>query len=494
MEAQAPLPQAGFLPPHQRQPVSAQPLNLADNVHRFNGQQLGGHGGGGRGGYHACYQPRRRSVSPPRDSGPRRAMSAFNETMCVRVGVLRPRKPVTRDQVRGEMLALHVASCVEEIFLEDAAGVHGDGGCVWVRVYFNTVDAADDCATKLCLPAHVSKEWRHCVTQRLPLRPAAPLGPPTAGQPRNVPCVAQPVEVVAVSVGDGFVGYSTDELYVTQRLLDWGLDKQRRGETTECVLCRLFDPTQPGITCPAGMACQFIHVQAARMERLLHTSPVAKHGHRHTSSTCGGSSGGGIVSAWDEARRGDTLIARDLDGDVGPTELRYMFGGCAGFVSAVLRATIPGRQYAVVRFDGAPAAMAALLQMHGADLSVSMYGAMEDMQAVQQRQEDALRAAGLTATAAATASPRAAPLPAVGGRKRGRTVVVPPPALTVTADGAAPVPLPPTLPFPALPDGWGHGEARHDGRYYFFHRRTHDSTRWTHPTDGKPYEVQERWH
>ncbi|CUE70466.1 Hypothetical protein, putative [Bodo saltans] len=416
------------------------------------------------------------------------------DVCCVRIGVFRPPVPVTKAQVIDEIDAIRMTSRVEEVFIEPRtlAEMKNPDAPTYARIYFASPEWADLCAVELNTPHRTSK-WRHMISQRLPL-----LGP-MCGDIKSIPAFApfraEPADSILIETTEGYVVFSTNEIYLTRGAIDY-LDAKRHGRILQRGVCQEFDP-QRYTPCANGTDCSDIHVKAVAIWKLL-LPTTAKQPIRTASSSV-------KVSVWEYNRRRDTLVLRYLAADDDVNSIAFMFGGCDGFLGASIQCTREGKRFGFVQFKDQPSAFAAMAQTAGSNLNVSFYGAMEDI-----RTTELSTAADPQSPMAAKGHEKERPVLRSGGNKhpdthfRGTSAAMAAPLSLIEGDhnvlpqvrnlspeqhpaNAPPPPSSENLPFPPLPEGWEHGVSRRTRQYFFFQPKTKNSTTWKHPDTKERY-------
>ena len=387
---------------------------------------------------------------------------------CVRLGILNASSPVTREQVLSEIDSIKMLPSVETVVMEPPE--HGQD---WARIYFTTPADANKACADLNVPFRQGK-WRHFVTQKLPLPGSL------CGEIGTIPTFeafgADPPDTVVVDTQEGYVFFSTDELYKTKGAEDFMETKRREGKIVRRLICKHFDPERR-IPCRYGLLCTFVHVKACAMPRLLR-SVTNKQKLRFPKNETDIQ-----VSSWDFERRADTLIVRRLDPAMDSAQLQYMFEGCAGYRESLVGTTADGMRYGVVRFQSRDGAFEALAQTADSGLSISYYGCMEDVRRIQMHDPEIRRSSmSFGGVAAPSAMSNSLMAPSARG----------PPIQTRTTDRASPditrrEKTEPKLPFPPLPPGWEYGESRKTNQYYFFQPKTKNPTTWQHPVTNERY-------
>ena len=420
------------------------------------------------------------------------SMEDLDVTCCLRIGVLNAPAPVTREQVLNEIEAIKLVAHVETVLMEPRAEGSND---YWASVFFTTPAFADKACAELNVPLRTYR-WKLFVTQRLPL-PGSLCGE-IGTMPVFQPLDANPADTVVVDTQEGFVFFSTDELYKTRGVEDSLATKRNDGKIVRRLICKHFDPEQR-IPCRYGLQCMFIHVKACAIGKLLRTVTM-KSKLRFPKNEADIQ-----VSSWDFERRTDTLVVRYLEPAMDGSQLHYMFEGCAGYKDVCVGTTAEGMRYGMVRFLTRVAAFDALAQTFDSGLAISFYGCMEDVRRVMMH-DPAFRmphnhnaiisfsnANPQNATSSAAAVSRSAqqetssaqaapakPLPVVPTMRAAAAAVSPPPQREASSEPRA-------LPFPPLPAGWEYGESRKTSQYYFFQPKTKNPTTWQHPITHERY-------
>ena len=303
--------------------------------------------------------------------------SELSQDTCVRFGIFEPRREISKEEFMDEMEAIRMMGAVEQIVLEPFTP--GQDQYFWARIYFNSAENADIAATELNIPLRKSK-WRLSVTQRLPLKGA---GSGEMGTiPAFQPFVCEPVDTVVVDTQEGYVAFSTDELYLSRSATEF-IDAKRNGRLIRRLICKHFD-AERRIPCRYGVGCSFMHIKATAVNRLLrtvgHRAPLRFTKQEEDIQ----------VGTWEYERRHDTLLVRHLDADMTQKELSYMFANCEGFLHCSVFANKDdknnarlGARYGLVRFSNKATAMATLLQTYDSNLSISFFGVMEDVRRMQ---------------------------------------------------------------------------------------------------------------
>lgn len=439
---------------------------------------------------------------------------SWDDTRCLRIGVFHPSIPVTREQIIDEIDSVKMTSRVEHVAMEPLDEYRAPSA-YWGRVYFSSPELADLCAVELNTPRRVSK-WKYFVTQRLPR-----LGP-GCGEIRTIPAFepfhAEPADSIAVETPEGFVVFSTDEVYRTKGVVDY-VEAKQAGRILHRLVCKHFDP-QRRFPCRFGAGCNYIHVKAIAMWKLL--LPVtSKSANRHRYAIGDGDTSGLHTSFWEFSRRLDTLVVRYLQPEHDVDALRYMFGGCQGFADCFVQCTRDGKRFGFVRFTSQDSAFHALAQTKDCNLNVSFYGCLEDLRRCQslavgggQRSqrpheldgsptapERPLVKSSQIAHRPETHFRGAASSRAHNDRREDHSASRryvddgPSDQPAAKADGGSPSDerdsaaqdVDTDLPFPPLPEGWEHGVSRRTSQYYFFQPKTKNSTTWKHPSTGERY-------
>jgi hypothetical protein len=392
--------------------------------------------------------------------------------------------------VIDEMDAIRMTSRVEEVFIEPRtlAEMKNADAPTYARIYFASPEWADLCAVELNTPHRTSK-WRHMISQRLPL-----LGP-MCGDIKSIPSFApfraEPADSILIETTEGYVVFSTNEIYLTRGAIDY-LDAKRHGRILQRVVCQEFD-AQRFAPCAKGTECTDIHVKAVAIWKLL-LPTTAKQPMRAASSSV-------RVSVWEFNRRRDTIVLRYLTPDDDVNSIAFMFGGCVGFAGASVQCTREGKRFGFVQFHDQSSAFAAMAQTAGSNLNVSFYGAMEDIRTIEATAADPQ-----TPVATSELSTAVKPVLRSGGNRRPETHFLGTSAVMLAAGvdsvvasharnvspeqqpaTAPPAPSHESLPFPALPDGWEHGVSRRTRQFFFFQPKTKNSTTWKHPDTKERY-------
>jgi hypothetical protein len=372
------------------------------------------------------------------------------EEFCVRIGVDRPREPLSRDQILQEIDKVGMGRKIAALTLEgpDASYPYFQ----WCRVYFNSVDEADNCVTLLNAP---NRQWRwpRVVTQRLPLT-VADTSDVDPSEPVFQLFAEHPPDCLTIDAQEGQVYFSTTELFKSRGLTDF-FETKKQGRSIRRLICKHFDP-EKRTPCRFGAECGFVHVRAQFMNRLLRTVP-----HQQQLRLVNGRDEEIQISAWEYSRRQDTLLIRDLDATLDESGLRYMFENCPGFVSSFLRESDGGR-YGIVRFADPIQAANALLQTFDSGLNISFWGVLEDIRGIQTREAKAN--------------------PAYEAEYRRRLAARQQPSGKSAGSAGE-------LPFPPLPEGWTYGLSRNKNRYYFYQIASSEQTAWKHPVTNEEYKA-----
>lgn len=429
------------------------------------------------------------------------------------------------------MDAIKMTNRVDTVVVEQSH-IHGH---YWARIYFPSPDVADLCATELNIPRRASK-WRHFVTQRLPL-----LGP-MCGEcftiPAFEPLRADPVDSVVIGTDEGFTFFSTEELYRTEGAVEY-LTAKQSGRVISRTVCNQFDSTRYQ-TCKFGVRCNFIHVKAMAMWKLLRPTtlraplkvlPLKEQASEKENALCATANASANISLWEFGRRYDTLVVRYLEPERTLETLQFMFGGCRGFLNCSIQSTKDGKRFGFVQFVSAGDAFDALAQTFDSNLNVSFYGVLEDMRRLVsaatslppsfKRTIAIDNASALALLSSTGCAPHGDAAPVADAVDSSETSLRPEthfrgaaPSVTSTistntggggggcspkqtVDGSTEIPgdaIAPVdnaaskaLPFPSLPEGWEHGYSRRTNQYYFFQPKTKNSTTWKHPVTGERY-------
>lgn len=452
-----------------------------------------------------------------------------DERCCLRIGVINPRAPLTKEQVLDEMDSIKMSSFVNHVAVEGVATNHHRDGILvcFARVYFETPADADAAIVEFNAPYRTCK-WKQFVTQRLPL--PGPLSGEIGSQPTFEAFVEDPADTVIVDTQEGYTFFSTDELYRTRGLEEY-ITTKKNGRVIRRLICKHYD-AERRIACRFGFQCSFLHVKAFAQNRLLRTvgswrTPLRIPRHEEDVQ----------LSCWEFERRQDTLVVRDLEPNVQERELAYMFGGCSGYLSSAVRRVPHSTEahYGIVRFQSRAHAWSALVQTFGSGLSISFWGAIEDLRTVMAndaRERGAGAGTNLNVTLTGAGVLEAGPTPAAAaagraatggidlrqsGQKRDRDTrggraggsmkeaagyddsddergkeparKGPPAVGTDAPQTDAPADATPT-PFPPLPDGWSYGFSKRTGKYFFFMRCSMDKTTWKHPSTQACYNAE----
>jgi hypothetical protein len=386
---------------------------------------------------------------------------------CLRIGVINPPAPVTREQVLNEIEAVKLLAQVETVVMEP----HREGANeYWANVYFSTPADANRACAELNVPLRTYR-WKEFVTQRLPLPGSL------CGEVGTIPIFeafnANPPDTVVVDTQEGYVFFSTDELYRTRGAEEFVSTKRKEGKIVRRLICKHFDPERR-IPCRYGLQCMFVHVKACAMPRLLRTV-TAKQKLRFPKNETDIQ-----VSSWDFERRADTLVVRGLDLSMDAAQIQYMFEGCAGYRESFVGTTNDGMRFGAVRFSSRIAAFDSLVQTVDSGLSVSYYGCMEDIRRIMLHDPECKKLAAtnnnqVSQPSAATQRPAFVTQTKPAAPQR--------PAEEQREESSEPR----TLPFPPLPAGWDYGESRKTNQYYFFQPKTKNPTTWQHPVTREHY-------
>lgn len=418
------------------------------------------------------HRPQTRREGPAVAVGPAADVPAtLDEKCCLRLGIVGPRGSVSKEQVMNELHSIKLDGKVVHVGFEGGEAAHPQ--FVWVKVYFGTPDEADEAITELNAPGRTCR-WRVFVSQRLPL--AGPFSGDIGSDPTFQPYVEDPADCIVVDATEGFVYFSTDEMYRTKGLEDC-FQAKRQGKMIRRLVCKHFDP-QRKLPCRYGPQCTFLHVKPHCMNRLLRTVS-----HRQALRIPRNDD---VIqmSSWEGDRREDTLLVRDLDSSLDQAGLTYMFEGCAGFQECFLHTLKDGRAYGIIRFDSQSNAFAALVQTIGSGLNISFCGALEDIRGLLVREVkqnpdgERLYRQHLLEQQKMYAN-------ADGGERAGGPVGGSTEGAVSAAGGAAAHDA--GLPFPPLPEGWVYGMSRRNNQYYFYRLNSKDDTSWKHPVTKESY-------
>lgn len=374
---------------------------------------------------------------------------------------------MTKDQITQEVDRVGFGHKIERVICEEKDQTYPD--YQWTRVYFRSPEEADGCITQLTLPGRPWR-WHDVVCYRLPT-----VGHTTGeieGNPVFQGYHSHPPDTLAVDAQEGQVHFCTDEMLRTKGLIDF-FEAKRTGRTIRRLICKHFDP-EKRVICRYAEECNFLHVKAEFMNRLLRSVP------HQQELRLAGREEDLQISSWEFSRRQDCLLIRDLESTMDLAGLKYMFEACAGFSQAFMRTTIDGGvRYGIVRFSDPATAQSALLQTFGSGLNISLWGVLEDIRTMQLREakeNPAYAAEHRRRIEARQEVDRAAAVSAVAtghGANQSTT--------TQVQDE--------DLPFPPLPDGWCYGLSRRKSQYYFYQTETKEKTTWKHPVTDESYHV-----
>ncbi|KAG5464446.1 hypothetical protein LSCM1_00633 [Leishmania martiniquensis] len=422
----------------------------------------------------------------------------------LRLGVFRAARQLNKEQVMDEIESVRMTSHVERVLLEAPHQVALPPGVspqeqeyAWATVFFSSAEAADLCAALLCQPGRRSK-WARVSIQRLPVVSAV-TEPHTAEEDQRVQvhiyqmnaaatdATKTEAAVIISGVPDtvlaqsayGWCVLSTGGLFPTSGLAAY-LQHRRVGDFTGIDVCASFDPQCGTDRCEAGGQCRGVHLRACEQWRLL-VPPVL------ISRKAGVTAGIPTFtvtpppeSAWQEARRADTLMVMPLPPEIDEAAFVYMFRWCDGFLRAQTVRTVDAIRYGVVQFaDAARAQRARQQAISQSMLPVRFVGE-------RARTVDTTAASAASMDEAATKQP---PLAAASSHHNSSNPVpsgdgaVAAPSTSATAATHAP-----DVPFPPLPGGWEYGLSRRTTQYFFL-QSGKKSTTWKHPVTQERYKA-----
>eukprot|EP00759_Apiculatamorpha_spiralis_P054475 PhF_6_TR6945/c1_g1_i1/m.10195 len=248
----------------------------------------------------------------------------------------------------------------------------------WVRAYFLTTTKVEEVVTHYNMPGHPTKftfnRNRYSVIVVAAKTSQDGEGKVHTGidsmNPQFESMVSVPEDTVVVDTQEGFVNFSTSELYRTKGADDYMQAKRESGKVIRRLVCKHFDPAK-GTLCKFGNACSFVHVKERCINRLLRvTTPYQEMRLPRFEDDI-------QLSTWEFERRHDALVLRYL-GDTTKEEVSYMFQECEGYVGCIFRKHGLTAS-AVVLFRTTENATRALLQTMNSGLNIGFYGVMEDL-------------------------------------------------------------------------------------------------------------------
>ncbi|KAG5465184.1 hypothetical protein LSCM4_00637 [Leishmania orientalis] len=422
----------------------------------------------------------------------------------LRLGVFRAVRQLNKEQVMDEIESVRMTSHVERVLLEAPHQVamlpvasSQEQEYAWATVFFSSAEAADLCAALLCQPGRRSK-WARVSIQRLPVV-SAQTEPHTAEEDQRAQVHVYQMNAAATGatkangtalisgVPDtilaqsayGWCVLSTGGLFPTAGLATY-LQHRRVGDFTGINVCASFDPQCDKDKCEAGGQCQGVHLRACEQWRLL-VPPVLisrKAGMTAGTSTLAVTSLS--ESAWQQARRTDTLLVTPLPPEIDESAFVYMFRWCDGFLRAQTVRTVDALRYGVVQFaDAATAQRARQQAISQSMLPVRFVGEMAGTANSTEAPAASVDASSSEQTASATTQP-----------VHESSTRAPSGANEVTALSTATTAAThaPDVPFPPLPVGWEYGLSRRTTQYFFL-QSGKKSTTWKHPVTQEQYKA-----
>ncbi|KAI5691656.1 hypothetical protein MNV84_08382 [Leishmania braziliensis] len=442
-------------------------------------------------------------VAPPLPtlSASAKDISEMDVRAGLRLGVFRASTRLNKEQVMDEIESVRMTSHVELVLLESPQQIAllqdvppQEHDYEWATVFFSIAEAADLCAALLCQPGRRSK-WARVSIQRLPIvsRQTEPYtaeeeqraqvhmyqmnaASPSVTKTNGATLFSDARDTVLARGAYGWCVLSTGGLFPTLGLAAY-LQHRRRGDFTGIDVCAKFDPQCDKDKCVAGGQCNGVHLRSCEQWRLLVPPMLILRKTTPTSSTSTEDIPSPVESAWQEARRTDTLVVLPLPPEIDETAFVYMFQRCDGFRRAQTVRTVDAHRYGVVQFaDAASAHLAQQQAISHSNLPVRFVG--EATEAVNGTQ--ALAAAlDVSSTEVINSS-------TVPPNKSYTTAPSSTSAVTASRTNPAAVTHAPDVPFPPLPSGWEYGLSRRTMQYFFL-QSGKKSTTWKHPVTQEQY-------
>ncbi|AYU83982.1 hypothetical protein LdCL_360069800 [Leishmania donovani] len=422
----------------------------------------------------------------------------------LRLGVFRAATRLSKEQVMDEIESVRMTSHVERVLLESPHQIALLPGVppleqeyAWATVFFSSAEAADLCAALLCQPGRRSK-WARVSIQRLPIV-SSQTEPYTAEEEQRAQVHVYQMNAVAhrLTKGDGaallcgvhdtvlaqsaygWCVLSTGGLFPTSGLAAY-LKHRHVGNFTGIDVCADFDPRCDEDKCAAGGQCKGVHLRACEQWRLLVPPVLISKRETLTAGTPTLVITSPAESAWQRARRKDTLLVMPLPPEIDEAAFVYMFRWCDGFQRAQTVRTVDALRYGVVQFaDAASAQLARQQAISHSNLPVRFVGET----AADANSTESLKASPAASSTEPTGSATARP------PNKSRTAA-PSGANAVPASGSstAAATHAPDVPFPPLPGGWEYGLSRRTMQYYFL-QSGKKSTTWKHPITQEQYKA-----